>query len=358
MQNLAIVGTHSATRDNAPWDDIDYEIWVFNEAPQQDWCKRWDVAFQMHLPEVYSSPNNHVRADHWDWLQRNHGPDKLIYMQAHDPRVPNCRVYPLDGVLGMVPFRFLTSTASMALALAIKKGFERISVYGVEMTSNSEYSYQAENWIFWVGYALGMGIELDLQSGQMHFEGKIYGYEGDPVLVEFYEERVKILTGEYHALDTRLGRIDDVLRDAMMKNKYDLVAQAVIDTESAATDAGAIAGALGEAEMYQKRGRTITPRQEFERRAAQAQIDGEQYKALMHNAGGKAEYVWNVWKQHGNNEALNQLRQFVKDKRQHAYNLGARLGAYNENILYMKEFDKRANATGGIRALEYIAHAN
>jgi len=34
MRNrVAIVGSHPETRNQAPWDDLSFDIWVFNEAP-------------------------------------------------------------------------------------------------------------------------------------------------------------------------------------------------------------------------------------------------------------------------------------------------------------------------------------
>ena len=82
MNKLAIVGTHPNTRANAPYDDQNFDIWVFNEAPQfypgahpkdadKDWCLRWTGCFQLHEPEVYMSPNNFVDKTHWQWLQQN-----------------------------------------------------------------------------------------------------------------------------------------------------------------------------------------------------------------------------------------------------------------------------------------------
>jgi len=83
---IAIVGTHPATRENAPWGDSDYLIWLFNETPASPWVKRWDASFQLHAPEVYTSTNNFVDPSHWAWLQQPH-PGRVIYMQQRDERV-------------------------------------------------------------------------------------------------------------------------------------------------------------------------------------------------------------------------------------------------------------------------------
>ena len=359
MKKLAIVGSHPATRDNAPWDDPSYEIWVINEAPMMPWCKRWDVTFQMHLPEVYRG-RNHVRADHWDWLQMDHG-EKIIYMQGQDPDVPNCRAYPLEAVQKLTPDEMLTSTASQMLALALLKGYEQIDVWGVELSSNSEYSYQLPGWIYWVGFARGMSkasggeFRLNLHCGvNEHFTNRVYGYQGDPNLHDLYLERIALIQAELKTAEWRLRKLDDTINQAIIEHKYDVVRQGISDQERAAIEFGSYAGALAEAETYASYGDKFVPRQELERHMAQADKDGEGLKQLMFNAGGKCEYVWNGWRMTGRVEYANQLRQFIKEKREHAIDMGARLGIFRENGVYMAEYDKRLQSLGGVRALEQM----
>jgi hypothetical protein len=99
LRSLAIVGSHPDSREKAPFDDPNYEIFLFNEAPQKtEIYKRWDTSLQIHKPEVYTSETNWVNKDHWKWLQQDHGPDKRIFMQEADPRVPNSVRYPIEGV--------------------------------------------------------------------------------------------------------------------------------------------------------------------------------------------------------------------------------------------------------------------
>jgi len=84
--SLAIVGSHPATRELAPYEDPNFEIWLFNEAAMKpEIYRRWDALLQMHKPEVYASTANWVNPEHWPWLQRDHG-DKRIFMQDVDPR--------------------------------------------------------------------------------------------------------------------------------------------------------------------------------------------------------------------------------------------------------------------------------
>ena len=67
----------------------------------------------------------------------------------------------------------------MGLALGIYLGYEEIWLYGSELSSNTEYTYQATNYAFWIGFAVGKGIDLHLECWHDEFFQPIYGYEGE-----------------------------------------------------------------------------------------------------------------------------------------------------------------------------------
>ncbi|MHC4334134.1 MAG: hypothetical protein ACYSUV_10345, partial [Planctomycetota bacterium] len=92
-------------------------------------------------------------------------------------------------------------------------------------------------------------------------------------------------------------------------------------------------------------------RQEFERVSAQAQIDGEEHEKNMNHAAGKCEYVWNAWMQSGALQAKDQFRTFLKEKNDHAWEMGKSLGVFRENLALMNEYDARVTAAGGTRAV-------
>ena len=351
MKKLAIVGSHPDTRENAPWDDPEFEIWLFNEAPQKpEIYKRWDNSFQMHRPEVYSSPDNWVNKEHWNWLQQDHG-DNIIWMMERDERVPNSKKYPLDEVLALVPYKYLRSTPAMAVALAVYLGYERIDLYGSELSSNTEYGYQAINYAFWIGFAHGRGVDLRMECWQSEFNQPIYGYEGElQIPHDFFELRIEDTETPARVAKKAMDKVEQKMHDAMLKGKVDKVAELSVNLEGIANKAGEAAGALSEARRYAARTNPIS-RQEFERVSAQAQIDGEKAKEEMLHAGGKCEYVWNVWQQTGNGQALVQLRQFMKDKTEKAYDTGVALGKMRENAQYMNHYDDLVTASGGQRAV-------
>jgi PAS domain S-box-containing protein len=93
------------------------------------------------------------------------------------------------------------------------------------------------------------------------------------------------------------------------------------------------------------------PRGERQGYYALVQDIGEQKRADMYHAGGRCEYVWNVWKNSGRGEALQQLRVFMDSKTQLALETGRLQGVFRENIQYMNKYDEYVTALGGQRAV-------
>ena len=352
LRSLAIVGSHPDTRDNAPFDDPNYEIWLYNEAPMKpEVYPRWDACIQIHLPEVYSATHNWVNEDYWEWLQQDHGADKRVFLHDVDSRVPNSVKYPLDEILAMYNRKYLRSSPAMALGLAIHLGYKDIAIYGNELSSNTEYHYQAVNYAYWIGIADGRpDVNLDIECWFTEFDQPIYGFEGELQLPQ--EHFADIVPGYEKALASKSksrGKLLDQLADAMLDNKYERTGEKLLQLETVNLNMGEVAGALQEARQYAEKVDPIS-RQEFERRSAQAQLDGEKSEQDMHFTAGKCEYVWNVWMHTGRLEALSQLRTFTKERNQHAFDMGKHLGIFRENLQYQMEYDERVQMAGGLRA--------
>lgn len=171
---LAIVGTEKQTRHLAPFDNLDYDIWVFNEAANAEWCKRWTACFQLHKPSIYRNVNK-KDPQHWEWLQRKH--DKPIYMSEVDPLVPDSIKYPLTEVSKLTRYKNFRMTLAYAIALALYQGYESIDVYGVELANSAEYRSQQNCFAFWVGLAEGRGIPVRLHCCDGMFDKPLYAYE-------------------------------------------------------------------------------------------------------------------------------------------------------------------------------------
>ena len=341
---LAIVGSHPDTRGGAPWDNQDYDIWVFNEAPQADWCERWDVDFQLHKPEVYMSPNNYSNNNHWPWLQMDHR-GKVIYMLEIDDLVPCSRAYPRDEIVASVPGakrEMFTSSPVYALALALYLGYKDIDIWGVDLSSNTEYTRQLPGWMYWIGVADGMGVNLGLHAGLQHFKPTWYGFAGETQLgQEYYKGRVELFEKTMETANADMRKLRDRIDNAIERLNPDKLLDLMIQARDTATEAGILAGALNEAKYYASRLDPI-PRQEIERRCAQAQKDGEAHRARMYHSGGQLEYVYNVWRQTMVLQARDQMLNFLAKNIENATNTGICMGAYKENLQNMHELDEKA----------------
>lgn len=198
-KTVAILGMAESTRELAPFDDLDVEIWGVNESASnrgphgKPWLRRWDRWFQMHKKFDYSRSNNQNDPEHWAWLRAATG--KPIYLQETDPEVPAGVQYPKDAIVAKYlksyirvgdtkPIEYFKSSAAYQLALAGLEDFQRVEVYGIEMSFETEYKDQRPNFEFWCGI-VGQTAEIvlpatcSLLGGSDSFR---YGYDQRPKL--------------------------------------------------------------------------------------------------------------------------------------------------------------------------------
>lgn len=352
MKRLAIVGSGPNTRSNAPFEDESFDIWVFNEAANSEWCKRWTVCFQMHEPEIYTGHNT-KDPKHWEWLQQAHG--KPVYMQERDERVPDSVAFPLNDAIQLCGVKMFPTTFAYMAALAIMQGYEEIRIFGVEL-SVSEYQYQANGYLFWFGFLRGRLGTDKVDSAVLHldkniFDVPLYGYEGNYAFgVEYFVERAKLLDAQWKAAEQHAVNMLKVIERDIEKNEYTKIQAHVREYTDAVQMCGELAGSLAEAERYQTFGNRYADRGGFEFAGASAQHDGEEQRILLYMALGKVEYVWNVWTQTKNPQAAAQLLALIKQAGKQAENTGAQLGKYRENLLYIVKFDEMNQANGKVIA--------
>ena len=191
MRTVALVGFAENTRELSRQSSAD-EFWTLNRGWYFDW--RIDRLFDMHTLDYLADPNN---ADtqgakvgnfrpHWEWLQERH--DYPIYCCEAYPEIPSAVRYPLEEVAGDVfgylwrgnkHIQLFASTFDYMLALAIWEGFTRIEVYGFEMATSTEYSYQRISGSLLMGIAAGRGIDVVIPEESVLIQRmKLYGYEG------------------------------------------------------------------------------------------------------------------------------------------------------------------------------------
>lgn len=347
-KKLAIVGSGPNTRSLAPFDNPDFDIWVFNEAGNHEWCKRWTACFQMHSPNIYKGHNT-KDPQHWEWLQRTHG--KPVYMQEVDPLVPDSVRYPLEDARRLCGVNmFPTSFAYMA-ALAVLQGYDEVRVFGVELSS-SEYSYQANGYMFWFGFLVGkLGVDkVDTAVRYMEnniFDVPYYGYDGGfAFTVEYFEKRASELENENRSAERNLNNIKIALLKSIDDNEFEKVERLSREYQGASQLHGEIAGALQEAKRYSAFGDRQVDRGGFEYQAASSQNQVTQSQPLIWSFGGKCEYMWNAWKQTKGAQGREQLKVLLSQLGEQSFKTGGEIGMMNENIRYIEKYDRTMIANG------------
>jgi len=183
-KTVAIVGMAATSCSLAPYDDEDVEIWGLNEAHAFSWMKRATRWFQIHSSKSWKRyiAKREVRG-HFNWLKKNPW-DIPIYMQYQTDIIPKSVSYPLHDVVGEVfplfkrgedTVKYFTSTFAYMMGVAIMEGFERVEIYGFEMADDVEYVKQKACAEFWIGYAMGKGIEIYTPPGNQILWSALYG---------------------------------------------------------------------------------------------------------------------------------------------------------------------------------------
>jgi hypothetical protein len=89
--------------------------------------------------------------------------------------------YPLNDVLKLAPGAYFTSSIAYAICLAILEKVDRIRLYGLELWAGSdvnEYTVQAPCVEFWLAFAMGRGIKVEIPYYLMHTAKNTQNYYG------------------------------------------------------------------------------------------------------------------------------------------------------------------------------------
>lgn len=263
---LAIVGFATATRDMAPWDNPDYEIWSLNEAPNFPFIKRFDRLFQLHPRWDFSRENCANDHNHFHWLRNVSEPCRLckghgtlvvkeeavkcpangcnngiytplpnrdttlcVYMQEEHPDIPHSVKYPLKEaaeVLDLNGYKYFTSSFAYMITLAYMMGFRHVEIYGFEMGASTEYHYQRPNAEYLLGYFKGLGMNIVVPDGSTLRHGLLYGYENMRTgYRQQMDMRIAVLEAQLKVEETNssvmLGRVVAAKEHGITDTKYE-----------------------------------------------------------------------------------------------------------------------------------------
>jgi hypothetical protein len=122
---VAIMGFATSSRDLAPFDDPEYEIWTLNQLYRH--VPRATRHFDIHCNW---DEDNVDGTDHRGWIRDS--PIPVYMMESHD-EFPNAVRYPIERVIGDAGIDYFTSTVAFEVGLAMVEGFKEISLYGIDV---------------------------------------------------------------------------------------------------------------------------------------------------------------------------------------------------------------------------------
>lgn len=149
--SVAIIGSAHNTRDAAP-DDPNWTRWGINEN-----CRyiagSWSANYNVHsIAEL--------RKDYAESVRYMGTVTFPCWLHERIPEVPTSLAFPFDEMRRLYPWASFYSGVAWMFAHAITLGYKRIGLFGVEMMIHSEYGYQRNNMLEWIGFARGRGIEV------------------------------------------------------------------------------------------------------------------------------------------------------------------------------------------------------
>ena len=213
---LAIVGYATSSRDEAPFDDPEYDCAGINQIYR--FLPREDVHFDIH---VNWNEDNVEGTDHEGWLKKCGIP---VVMSTPDWSIPTAVRYPIDACM-QLGADYFTSTVAFMIAWSIHQGYKEVALYGIDLVVGIEYQEQRQCAEFWLGVAHGRGmtVRLPKQCALLKHQWR-YGYQKEPewlpVRLTDYEGRIKSLTGERDKLLAKLHALDGALHEVTKRSQW------------------------------------------------------------------------------------------------------------------------------------------
>ena len=222
-KKVAIVG-FAGTRDMAPYDDPECEIWSVNNLYK--FIPRTDRIFQMHARIALEGEHHGVSGkEHLEYLMSTEVP---IYMQDKYDDIPASVRYPIEQMVEEFGIprtndrttkdAYFTNSISYMLALAIYEGYTDIYVYGVDMAVGTEYDSQRPSCEYYIGIAKGRGINVYLPAEADLLKTRfMYGYEDERQSA--WELKLKKTVDEMHK---KRAQSENVIRNQQsVSDKYE-----------------------------------------------------------------------------------------------------------------------------------------
>lgn len=142
---------------------------------------RWTAWFNLHSKE-------HMLRTYpvagYEWYKKRADGRPFYFQQPHD-EIPGSQRFPATEILAWAGHKYFTCTGAWQIAFAAYQQFDRIELYGFELTRQHLYDFQRPCFFYWVEEARRRGIDVYLPPNVVitpggdpaSYDGPIYGYE-------------------------------------------------------------------------------------------------------------------------------------------------------------------------------------
>ena len=215
MRSVSIVGSAPSSQRLAPYGQE--EVWVLGVQAHYhaERGQEFTRIFEIHSTFDWSRHQDHAQAiaSLGCPMVVNEGfPIKgdgiLIFDHAEAAKLLSC-----GGKA------YLTSSIAYMIAQAIMEGYEKISVYGVDLTvHDTEYFHQRACTEAWIGLAKGRGIEVFIPDQSSLMKSTfVYGIDENGIEdTPFSEAKFILLAGKHEAV---IAGIDEQIEELMAKRR-------------------------------------------------------------------------------------------------------------------------------------------
>lgn len=205
VKKVAIVGAAPSSRSLAPYADETWEIWACSPSNRE--LPRITSWFELHSLDD-------LKWDRWEkwakpyveWLKVA---KFRVMMQRANDLVPNAVAFPKDEMLAQHGPAFLSSSIAWMIALAMHEGATEISIYGVDMTANSEYDYERPGCKFWIEKARAAGIPVFIPpESDLDYPAPLYGFDDSSPMARKLKMHGYEMRDRMTQIERRLNEID------------------------------------------------------------------------------------------------------------------------------------------------------
>lgn len=107
-----------------------------------------------------------------------------VFMHKKMKMIPLSEEFPFEEIMKNYKYQYFTNSISWELGLAILMGYKEISLFGVEMEEYFERRYQKGSVEYFLGYAQGKGIKVNISLDSPLLKAPfLYGFEGQNLYV-------------------------------------------------------------------------------------------------------------------------------------------------------------------------------